>query len=575
MAGMVTIPRAKVGVAAVLAMLAAALTTLPPTHAQDIARRLSVIVQGTDSGAARSAVESAGGRVDRDLPLVDGVSATIPENALPILGSSPGVTQITPNGRIGFQADDYTLGNQRVQRIVRSDELWSQGVTGRGIGVALLDTGVYDSPDLNGRVKACIDLSIEAGTSADCDDTFGHGTFMAGLIAGNGAGSGGAYKGAAPEANLISVKLAGYDGSTDVSHVLAGIEWVVAHKEAFNIRVLNLSLGTDSTQTYALSPLDYAVEKAWKAGIVVVVAAGNDGPDSRSVLKPADDPYVITVGAADDVGTIAIGDDRIPVFSGRGPTSANGIPKPDIVSPGVHTISLRSPGSAIDDQYGSTAKVRGMYFRGTGTSMAAATVSGIVAQMLQATPSLDPNQVKYRLTSTARRIADTDPYAAGKGLVDAYAATRSATSSQANQGLLLGLGTGLGSLQADRGSVHLEAYTPAGQASLSGERTAQFDPSKAEASNPLGLLGWSPLTYSTTGWDPVSWALTSWVDAQWVATSWSSTKWRATTWDSTKWRGTDYYNADWDSTKWRVSDWESTTWRATQWQSRWYAAAWN
>ena len=535
---------------------------------------LEVIVQAIDVATARTVVHEVGGAVTRDLPIVDGVSARVPDAQLPLLRNAPGVTQVTENGRVGFQGDDYLLGPQRVAKITRSDQLWAQGVTGGGVGVALLDTGIYDHPDLAGRISTCVDFSGEAGTDAECTDTFGHGTFMAGLIAGNGSSSGGAYSGAAPDANLINVKLAGFDGSTDVSNVLAGIQWAVAHKNEFNIRVLNLSLGTNSTQTYLLAPLNYAVEKAWKAGLVVVVAAGNGGPDSRTILKPADDPYVITVGAADDVGTLAIGDDRVPVFSGRGPTSSNGVPKPDVVSPGVHTISLRSPGSAIDQSFGTAATVGGSYFRGTGTSMAAATVSGIVAQMLQANPSLSPDQVKNRLMTTARRIADTDPYAAGKGLVDAYAATRSTSMAKANQGLLMGLGTGLGSLQADRGSLRLDVFTPAGQTTLSGEVVALTDPSKISLTNPLGLLSWNPITYTTTGWDPVSWARTSWVDAQWIDTAWPSTKWRATTWDSTKWRGTDYNNLDWDSTKWRVSDWESTKWRATSWQTLWYAAMW-
>ncbi|HET7481849.1 MAG TPA: S8 family peptidase [Actinomycetota bacterium] len=528
-----------------------------------------MIVRALTTRAAAAAVDRVGGTVERRLDVVDGVSATVPADRIEQLGAADGVEQITPDGHVGFQADDYTLGPQRVQKIVRSDQLWAQGTTGRGVGVALLDTGIYAHPDLAGRIRACVDLSAEAGTEAECNDTFGHGTFMAGLIAGNGAASGGKWKGSAPEASLVSVKVAGFDGSTDVSNVLAGIQWVVSHKDAYNIRVLNLSLGSDSTQTYALAPLNYAVEKAWKAGIVVVVAAGNDGPDNRTVLKPADDPYVITVGAADDLGTIAIGDDRVPVFSGRGPTSSNGVPKPDVVSPGVHTVSLRAPGSAIDQQFGATATVAGHYFRGTGTSMATATVSGIVAQILQANPSLDPNQVKYRLTSTARRIADTDQYAAGKGLVDAYAATRSTSTARANEGLLLGLGTGLGSLQADRGGLGLDVYSPAGQLSLSGERTAQYDPS-----DPLQLVAWDPVTYTTVGWDPVTWALTSWVDARWVATAWSGEKWRAATWDGEKWRGADWFNTDWDGEKWRVSDWEGTKWRSSSWLSKWYAAAW-
>jgi serine protease AprX len=552
--------------------------------AADAADRVSVIVQGWGNGSAEvaEAVERVGGKVTLDLPLIDGVSARVPSDALGELRADQAVWQVSRDDKVGFEGYvDGAATPQRVQRIIRSDALWKEGITGRGVTVALIDTGVYaDHPDLAGRVIHCEDFSHEAGTEAHCQDTFGHGTFMAGLIAGNGTSSNGKFMGAAPEANIVSVKLAGFDGATDVSHVLAGIQWVVAHRSQYGIRVLNLSLGSDSAQTYKLSPLNYAVQKAWKAGIAVVVSAGNSGSDSRTVLKPADDPYVITVGSANDEGTLKISDDQVPVFSSRGPTKADGLAKPDVVAPGVHTISLRSPGSAIDQAFGSTATVQDSYFRGTGTSMSAATVTGVVAQMIQAQPSVVPDRIKYRLMDTARPILTTDKYAVGRGLVDGYAAAKSTSTGLANQsggllGINLSLSTGLGLLQSDRGSLAADVITPLGSATLSGEFKAQHDGKLVSLSNPLGLVPYLGLTYTTTGWDPLTYDLTSWVSSDWASMRWKDENFLQTTWDSMRWKGSSWSNADWESMRWKDADWNSMRWKSTTWQTKWYAAAWD
>ena len=543
---------------------------------------VSVIVQGANPNMAAAAVTSTGGRVTRMLPIVDGVAARISRAAFERLRTSP-YLNVTTNNAIEFNQEDYTLQPQRVQKNAGSDRLWTEGITGKGVTVALVDTGVHaDHPDLDGRVVHCEDLSHEAVTEAECEDTFGHGTFMAGLIAGDGTSSDGAFKGAAPEAKIVAVKVAGFDGATDVSNVLAGIQWAVAHKSKYGIRVMNLSIGTDATQTPKLSPLNYAVQRAWKAGITVVVSAGNGGPSSRTILKPADDPFVVTVGASNDEGTVAIEDDAVPVFSSRGPTKADGSAKPDVVAPGTHTISLRSPGSAIDQEYGSTAVVQDDYFRGTGTSMAAATTSGIVAQILQKTPSLTPDQVKNRLVSTARRIAVTDKYSVGKGLVDAYAAAKSTSTAKANQGLLYGLGglsTGLGLIGPDRGSLGLGVVTPQGEGDLAGENKAQHQASLVSLSNPLGLLPWTSLVYTTVGWDPVTWlttsfATTDWSGVRWKETSWDGVRWKETSWDGVRWKGTAWENSDWEGVRWKGTEWDGVRWKATSWQTRWYAAAW-
>src|SRR4029077_18974770 len=214
------------------------------------------------------------------------------------------------------------------QKSVNADRAWTSGYTGSGVTVALVDTGIANVADLAGRVKTvttdalgfqtapCMNFSGEP----NCNDSYGHGTFIAGIIASSGASSGGAYTGIAPNVNLVSVKIAGADGSADVSKVLAAIQWVVSYKDKYGIKVLNLSLGTDSSQTYRTDPFDYAVEKAWQAGIAVVVSAGNLGPNPQTISKPADDPFVITVGAVDDKGTQGLGDDELPNFSSRGPT---------------------------------------------------------------------------------------------------------------------------------------------------------------------------------------------------------------------------------------------------------------
>lgn len=568
-------------IAAFLLVLALIMPMAPGSAGAEQSGPLVEVIVRSVAGAigAAEAVESVGGTTVRRLPIVDGVSAKVPSGALHELRRLPGVTQVGENARVGFHGAADTEVTHRIQKVVQSDKLWNKGIDGAGVTVALLDTGVYAAhPDLAGRVVHCEDFSHERGTEAECADTFGHGTFMAGLIAGNGAASNGKYKGTAPGASIVSIKAAGYDGSTDVSTILAGIQWAVAHKDTYGIDVLNLSLGTDSSQDYRLSPLNYAVERAWSSGIAVVVSAGNSGPDSSTVMKPGDDPYVITVGSSNDEGTMTINDDQVPVFSSKGPTRANGFTKPDVVSPGVHTISLRSPGSAIDNQYGSTAAVDGSYFKGTGTSMSTATTTGVVAQILQANPSLTPDQVKHRLTSTARPIANPDPNAAGAGVIDAEAAATSTSLLAANVGVEPS--TGLGLLQLDRAGLDVEVVTPAGQIALYGEFVAQTDPGNVTVDNPGGLVPWVASTWKVDGWDASTWKASTWKTEDWTASTWKASTWKGTEWEASTWKGTEWNNADWDASTWKAStwkdfDWDASTWKASTWKSAWYAAAWD
>jgi serine protease AprX len=282
---------------------------------------------------------------------------------------------------------------------------------------------------------------------------------------------------------------------------------------------------------------------------------------------------VITVGASNDQGTSSSpNDDVVPVFSGRGPT-AEGLAKPDVVSPGVSTVSLRSPGSYIDNNFGTTAAVGDYYFKGTGTSMATATVAGAAALMLDKNPLLVPDQIKYRLMGTARPIATTDPNLAGQGLIDTYAAATSTSLGLANQGLQPS--TGLGSIDAARGSIDVWVETPAGSLALDGEVTAQTSPDAIDPTNPLGLVSYDAIQFTSAGWDATRWNATRWNAGDWMATRWNGAEFEATRWNGTRWNGTRWNNADWDATRWNESDWDATRWNATRWNSAWYAVAWN
>jgi serine protease AprX len=292
----------------------------------------------------------------------------------------------------------------------------SYGLTspdGRGVDVALVDSGVVPVGGLaeRGRVVYGPDFSAEAG---DPDlrnlDTFGHGTHLGGLITGRDPATG--FAGVAPGARLVSLKIAGADGETNLRRVLSALEWVYRNHDApgYNIRVVNLSLGVVA-KDYRSDVLAWAVERLWSEGIVVVAAAGNNGVFARTLDMPADDPFVIAAGASDPLGTIDPVNDRVADFSSRSRWRA-----PDIVAPGSSVVSLRVPGSTLDTEF-STARVETRFFRGSGTSQAAAVTSGLVARLLSAKPWLNPDQVKATLTQSAVDLPDPRS-ADGAGRVD-------------------------------------------------------------------------------------------------------------------------------------------------------------
>ena len=487
-------------------------------------------VPATDD--AEQLVKDLGGNVTYELPIIGGFSAQLPGSALADLARSEWVSLVWGDGQIRMSGstspynsqDPNTFWRQSI-RLNQVDGLYD----GTGVTVALLDTGVSQSGDLGNRVLARVDMTPDH----DGFDRYGHGTHLSGIIAGTGAASGGQWRGVAPGANLVSVKVAGSDGSTDVSVVIAGLQWVVSNRATYNIRVLNLAFGTDSKQSYSVDPLDYAVEQAWFSGILVVASAGNRGPDGGTVNKPGDDPFVLTVGAADNHGTPDRSSTTVAPFSSWG--SPGGFMKPDVVAPGITIVSIRDSGSTIDVAY-PDARMGDSYFKGTGTSQAAAIVSGVAALMFQANPSLTPDLAKGALMKTAFRNASYKWPTAGAGLVDVGSAIQAVTHiggvTPANLGVVPSTGTG--SLEASRGSFHV-------MADINGDGVPELVIGETDVlGQPWSAMSWSALSWSqsmwcsltsvSSGWSSTSWSSTSWSGTTWSAISWSAISWSATTW---------------------------------------------
>ena len=281
---------------------------------------------------------------------------------------------------------------------------FSSSLTGAGIGVAVIDSGYSNHPDIPlSRL-----VYSEAFGQPGSGDSYGHGTAIAGVIGGNGAGSGGRYRGIAPETRIVNLRVLGPDGAGVDSAVIAAIERAIALKARYNIRVINLSLGRPVMESYKNDPLGFAVEAAWRAGIVVVVAAGNEGRNNTAgtsgygtILSPGNHPLALTVGALKTLGTWVRDDDIIASYSSKGPTLVDHVVKPDLIAPGNHVVAPQGVGAQRLKQLYPRNSVAGSYFRLSGTSISAAVVSGAVALMLQQQPGLTPDQVKARLMKTA------------------------------------------------------------------------------------------------------------------------------------------------------------------------------
>ncbi|MDH3682789.1 MAG: S8 family serine peptidase [Acidimicrobiia bacterium] len=417
-------------------------------------------------------------------------------------------------GSDGAAASGLTMD---LVRQFEADPMEALGYTGQGIDVAIIDTGVSPVQGLHaeGKVLYGPDLSNEGELENLATlDTYGHGTHIAGIVAGNDGVEGG-FKGMAPDARIVSVKVAGATGETHIAQVIAGIEWVVEHRnsDGLNIRVVNLSLGRDGILSSAADPLSAAVERAWDAGIVVVVAGGNRTNASGGLDSPAVSPYVIATGALDGRAVR----DSVATWSSAG----NDGRSPDLVAPGKSIVSLRVPGSTLD-QENPQAVVDGRFMKGSGTSQAAAVMSGSVALLLSADPSLTPDQVKYLLVENANEVDRRSRLLDGAGKVRPDTAAENAGDA-----------------------VNAPTQTH--------ERA-------------LGISSWEGIDSWTNGsWNGATWSGGTWSGATWSGATWSGATWSGATWSGSTWSGATWSGATWSGATWSGATWSGATWSGTTW----------
>lgn len=436
-------------------------------------------------GAARAvaAEARAAGATDvAALEAIDIVTARVSADAVRVLRSDARVVFLAADTVVTAVDKDKEFEKVKgrpspAMRVVNAERAWSKA-TGRGVTVALMDTGVARHPDLDGSVVAQIDFVGDGDTRLDPS---GHGTFLAGLIAAHGE----SFKGIAPDAKLVSLRVLDQKGNGTMRAVLAAFDWLLHNRATYGIRVLNLSFGAKQTTSYHQALLSGLVESAWFGGIAVVAAAGNGGPDGRTVSMPGADPFVITVGSLADQGTSDTKDHRESSFSSRGPT-LDRFAKPDVLAPGEHLVSLRVHGATLDKDEGET-KASG-YARLSGTSASSAIAAGVAALVLQAHAEYAPTQVKGAIIAGGREIEDTRT-----PVVDAADAL-SARPARVNKGVA-------------PSAVLMRLLVVSGQIA--------------------GGVNWDGVT-----WEGISWESVSWEGVSWEAVSWESVTWESVTWET-------------------------------------------
>jgi serine protease AprX len=354
-----------------------------------------------------------GGKERRRFTILSGNVLDLPLSAIEQLLKHPGVHSISMDDLVEAKQNPMTSHVRATTGAKAATETY--GATGMGVGIAIIDSGIRNVPDLQNVVKS---INFTDDGLGPRSDPYGHGTHVAGLAAGSGVMSNGLYQGIAPNAKLIDVRVLNENGAATTSTVIAGIEWVINNQNAkgddgqpMNIRVMNLSLGKAPSESMETDPLTMICREAVRRGILVVVSAGNYGKDALgrplygTITSPGNEASVLTVGAMTSWNTNVRTDDKLATYSSRGPTFIDKLPKPDIVAPGSNLIAPQSPGNRIATNYPAQI-INGNYMKLSGTSMATPVVAGAVALMLEKKPNLKPNGVKAILMYTAEKRAE-------------------------------------------------------------------------------------------------------------------------------------------------------------------------
>ena len=475
------------------------------TSATAHARSAQVVVledAGAGNGPER-AVQGLGGSVEREIPLIRGFSARVPRSAVRALRGTPGVLSVHADRRFKVRSTTEVsaglLAEAPATPSTTLDTLratvGADRVAGGPADVALIDSGVSPDAALAGHVVNGPDFSDDAHSKAQRHlDALGHGTHLAGIVAA-----------VAPQARVVNVKVADHEGNTSLGNLLAGIDWAARRgdRNGLDVRVLNLAFGAETDGSYINDPLAYAVEQARNEGLVVVISAGNGGHDTGSLDSPAYDPYVVAVGAEDSGATATLADDGIAPFSSRGSATRG----PDVVAPGVAILSTRVPGSLFDEAFPEARIDDG--FRGSGTSQAAAVVSGAAALLVGARPGLKPDQVKHLLRATARPLADTDTSLQGAGVINVAAAARSTAPNVTQRFPNARPGSGW-----RRGEVR--------------DQYAVETPS----ANRWGANRWGANRWGANRWGANRWGANRWGANRWGANRWGANRWGSDGWSS-------------------------------------------
>jgi serine protease AprX len=508
--------------------------------------RIPVIIEGAPdagpqtSGANRAQraedrVRSGGGHVVGTSILLGSSVAELTPAEIRVLAADPSV------GRIHFDApvqatalggaDGLTNTPTPIvfQQTIGAPQAWKAGDSGQGVTVAVLDTGIDNNNAAFGaRVTARVDFVDPAHPAQG--DPAGHGTHVAGIIA---AGHDALSPGIAPNANLVSVRVLDAHGSSRLSTVILGLEWVVAHKSSLGIRVVVMALGAPAVGGYRDDPLAAAAELTWRSGIVLVTAAGNAGPGAGTIQTPGIDPLVLTVGASDDNGTVTSADDTIPSWSSVGPTP-DGLAKPDLVAPGRKIVSVRVPGSTLDLQ--SPTHVEGpTTIRFSGTSEAAAVVAGAAALLVEQRPELSPDETKALLVQAARPLAGISAAAQGAGLVNVPRALAARTPHVTRPHLPPADGV-------------IRALLP----------TLLHEMGKDQNGDEGNTANGDHVIWDHVIWDHVIWDHVLWDNVMWDHVLWDHVLWDHVLWDHVLWDHVIWDHVLWDHVLWDHVLWDQT-----------------
>lgn len=562
---------------------------------------LSVQGSALSPAAAAAWVTSRGGEVLAVYDVADALLVSLPAGVTP----PAGVVRVADVPMQMTAAPTATAASDVKGATYRATIGASSTATGSGVTVAVVDTGVADVADLAGRLTH---VNVSGGAAGD---GLGHGTFMAGLVAGDGSSSGGTYTGVAPGARILDVQVATPDGSTSLSRVLAGLQAVAdAAKADPSVRVVSLALSTGNPLPPSADPLSRGLDRLWAKGITVVVSAGNDGPADGTVTSPGADPTLITVGALDEHGTSARDDDTVADFSARG--TEFGASKPDLVAPGVSLVSTRAAGSTADVE-NPASRVGDSYFTGSGTSMSEAVTAGAAAVLLGTRSALTPDSVKRLLTKTAYDSQELDEAdGAGRGALDLAAAVAAAPSAKiikAKASIAKLADDRFGPSPADAAAWQqfsdawaagdLEAVAAiwvtlseqtrrwaatafslalvAHNAGTSADEYAALE----ELARRWSTEGWNARRWSTDAWVARRWSADDWDARRWsfadfAARRWSSDDWSARRWSEMTWDARRWSEADWDARRWSEQDWLAFAWVARRWSTvDWASDSWN